>query len=323
MARLSVTVGTWNVENLFPPGAPSGPVDQQVYQGKLTALASTIHNAAPDLLAVQEVGDPAAMADLVARLDGDWHTALSSLPDGRGIRVGFLSRLPLQPLADLADLPAELAPLQANDSGTVTTRMGRGALAVRVRTASGTELSLVCCHLKSKLLSFPAGAGRSRFHPRDEGERARYGAYALYRRAAEAVTVRDLADQLIAGQGRERAVIVLGDLNDELSAATTQILPGPPGSELDTGGAQRPDRGDGWRLWNLAPLIPAEQRWSRIYQGRPELIDHILVSHALHQQAKQVRTIGERDLVSIGDDPTGRRRARDSDHAPVLAELDI
>ena len=44
---------------------------------------------APDVLAVQEVGTPEALADLTARLDGQWHRELAE-PDGRGIRVGYL-----------------------------------------------------------------------------------------------------------------------------------------------------------------------------------------------------------------------------------------
>ena len=77
------------------------------------------------------------------------------------------------------------------------------------------------------------------------------------------------------------SVIVLGDLNDEVEAATTQILNGPTGSEIGTGGFNQPDHGDRQRLWNLAPRIPEAQRFSRIYRGRKELIDHIFVSHAL------------------------------------------
>jgi hypothetical protein len=38
--------------------------------------------------------------------------------------------------------------------------------------------------------------------------------------------------------------VVPGDLNDEPTAATTQILQGPPGSEIGTFGYERPDRGD-------------------------------------------------------------------------------
>ena len=73
----------------------------------------------------------------------------------------------------------------------------------------------------------------------------------------------------------DAAVVVLGDLNDVPEAATTQILHGPPGSEIGTAGFDRPDQGDRQRLWNLAARIPADQRYSRIYRGRGELIDHI------------------------------------------------
>jgi hypothetical protein len=66
--------------------------------------------------------------------------------------------------------------------------MGRPALHARV-DAAGTTVEVVCCHLKSKLLTFPGG----RFSTSDEDERARYAVYALGRRAAEAATVRGIA----------------------------------------------------------------------------------------------------------------------------------
>ena len=85
-------------------------------------------------------------------------------------------------------------------------------------------------------------------------------------------------------------MIVLGDLNDEPLAATTQILLGPPGSEIDTRGFDLDDAGDGQRLWNLAPrILPEDRRFSRVFNGRPELIDHILVSHALVHDVDSVR----------------------------------
>src|SRR6266542_7053862 len=64
----------------------------------------------------------------------------------------------------------------------------------------------------------------NRFSPHDEGERARVGGYALYRRTAEAVTLRAHLNQLLAAQGRTRAVLLAGDLNDAIDAATTQIV---------------------------------------------------------------------------------------------------
>jgi endonuclease/exonuclease/phosphatase family metal-dependent hydrolase len=118
-------------------------------------------------------------------------------------------------------------------------------------------------------------------------------------------------------------VVVLGDLNDEPQAASTQILLGPPGSELGTAGADRPDKGDAFRLWNLAPLIPEDRRYSRVYRGRKELIDHILVSHALHDRVQEVRSVIDHPLPSVTDNPGERRDAVDSDHAPVLARIDL
>jgi endonuclease/exonuclease/phosphatase family metal-dependent hydrolase len=82
-------------------------------------------------------------------------------------------------------------------------------------------------------------------------------------RAAEAAALRHFADEPLDGHGTERRLIVLGDLNDEMRAATTQIIQGPPGSEIGSRGEHRPDSGDARRLLNIAPLIlPEEARFS-------------------------------------------------------------
>jgi hypothetical protein len=164
-----------------------------------------------------------------------------------------------------------------------------------------------------------------RFDTCDEGERARYGVYALTRRAAEAATVRAAATSLLDGHGQEGRLIVLGDLNDGPDAATTQILYGPPGSEIGTDGFDQADRGDGQRLWNLAARIPEAQRFSRVYGGRGELIDHIPVSRALVNSVADgaVHTDGAGPTPSINDRPAERRNAAGSDHRPVIAQFDL
>jgi endonuclease/exonuclease/phosphatase family metal-dependent hydrolase len=312
-----VVVGTWNLENLYRPGGEFGPDTEEAYRAKLTAMAETINGFAPDVLGVQEVGQREALADLVEELGGGWHMVLSGHPDTRGIRVGVISRVPVTARADVTAFTAPLAAVQTADSGPLTGQTSRGMLAARVEPSPGVTLDLVVVHLKSKLLSFPGG----RFSPRDEGERARFGAYALYRRAAEATTLRGMADRLIDGEGRHRPVVVLGDFNDEPQAATTQIVLGPPGSELGTAGAFRPDRGDAWRLWNLAVLLPEGERHSRVHQGKGELIDHILVSRALIERVDEMRSLVGHGLPSITGDPGPRRNAADSDHAPLFARL--
>ncbi|MCF3125734.1 endonuclease/exonuclease/phosphatase family protein [Streptomyces arenae] len=314
-------IGTWNLENLYRPGGRFGPKDKVAYEAKLASLARTVTALRPSVLGVQEVGDPAALEDLAGLLEGTWHVTLSRHADDRGIRVGFLSSLPVSVVADEDGFPEPMGPVQVDDTGRTTARAGRGVLAVTVSTRA-FFFDAVVCHLKSKLLSYPGG----RFQPRDEGERARYGAYALYRRAAEATVVRALADRLLRGDGREHDVAVLGDLNDEVGAATTQILLGPPGSEIGTPGFDHPDKGDAARLWDVAPMIPAEQRFSRIYAGRRELIDHVLVSRGLLDHVRSAGTgapgAGAAALPSVAEgDPAVRRDAPASDHAPVWIRI--
>jgi len=302
---VTLTIATWNLENLFLPGTESGPPDQATYDKKLASLVAMIAQIAPDVLAVQEVGDEQAFEDLLSALGGEWQARLSPDADDRGIRVGFLSTLPFDDLERIRAFPAGTDPVRLEDDGTTTTQMGRGALRVRVAGAD-----LITTHFKSKLLRF---AGR--FQPHDEDERARYAGYALALRAAEAITLRHRATGLL---GAGATVVVLGDLNDEPQAATTQILLGPPGSEFKTDGFDTPDKGDAQRLWNLAPMLPEGRAFSRIFNGRPELIDHILVSHALAHSLESADT-GTTDLPSI----SGPRPASDgSDHAPVFARFD-
>jgi len=307
-------IGTWNLQNLFRPGGGSGsPTGEAEYRAKLEALAQTITRLDPDVLAIQEVGDPDALQDLIGRLGGAWHRALAD-PDRRGIRVGIVSRQPMSNVEQVRAFPDLLGPVQVDDDGTTISELGRPAL--RARVTADLSIDVISVHLKSKLLTFPD----SRFSPRDEDERARYAVYALHRRAAEAAGIRSYVTGLLAGHGQQHAVLVAGDLNDEAQAATTQLMLGPPGSEIGTAGYHRPDAGDGARLWNLAALIPEPDRYSRIYRGRRELIDHLLVSHVLRDAVTAVTT-GQIETPSITDNPDAQRDHPGSDHRPVIAIL--
>src|SRR4051794_8390099 len=310
---------TWNVENLFRPGADGGPESQAVYQAKLQGLAAMINSQSPDALSVQEIGDPAALADLVALLNGSWHQRLSAHPDQRHIRVAWLSPHPISDPEQIQSFPQHLQAVQTDDQGTTISEMGRGAVAISITSKAGNVVRLVTTHLKSKLLTFPGG----RFNPHDEAERARYATYALDRRAAEAATLRVWAMNTLAAAPADQPqpLILTGDLNDSVQAATSQLLLGPPGSEIGTAGFDAPDQGDRQRLWNLAPLMPDGKNYSRVNQGRKELIDHILVSAALAKplDAITVEAIIDEPLPSITTDPNERRNASSSDHAPVVA----
>lgn len=309
MCRLSVM--TWNVQNLFLPEEGADEEKRQRFQARLAHLAAVIDQEQPDVLALQEIGPEGALAALQAALATPMPHALEGQADSRGIRVAFLSRLPFTGSSHLRLFPPLIRPVQERDpifdddttpaDESLTGEMGRGGLEVSVM-AGGTEVTVVTVHFKSKLISYARQrgvVGGSRFQPNDEGERYRYAAYALFRRTGEALTVRERLNGLLSpcsgstapedGLGRSKAVIVCGDLNDGPDAATTQILQGPAGSEIGTGGFQAEDKGDGYRLWNLAGLLnlgengepPQEAAYSRKFKGRGELIDHIFASHRL------------------------------------------
>ncbi len=327
-------VMTWNVENLFRPEEGVEDAENERYRRKLALLADVIGRLAPDAVALQEVGGDEPLQDLQDALDGAYpHRAVSEFPDARGIRVAFLSNHPIAEREDIVEFPEGPA-LEVRDvtaeGGTVpVTRLGRGALRVRVSTGDLT-VDLIACHLKSKLLSFPRPWGMD-FSPRDEDERAQVAGIALRRRAAEAVALRLRANGLLEG-GDGTSQILLGDLNDVPEAQTSLILNGPSGSEIGTAGFDRPDEGDDARLFNLAPLIPQERRFSRIERGRQELLDQILASVELFPTAEDGgRRLPEADahidfrdgIPSVSEDPGEREEDVAPDHAPVTATFDL
>ena len=123
-------------------------------------------------------------------------------------------------------------------------------------------------------------------------------------------------------------VIVLGDFSDVPEAATSLLVTGPEGSEIATAGFDRPDAGDDARLFNLAPLIAPERRYSRVQSGRKELLDQSFVSEELlpvGADGTRIRPSCDSlvdyaaALPSVGTDPNLRKDAIISDHAPLLA----
>ncbi len=324
---------TWNIENLFLAGNQFGPKTQADYTQKLQSLATVILEFEPDVLAVQEIGDLDAFEELVAMLEGRYpHVHVSTSPDPRGIRVGFLSKLGIEEHEDIETfLEGGLVKVSGHiteTSVTEITKLGRGALRILVKPEPTLPIHLINAHLKSKLLTFHSSAGKARFTPKDENERTQAAGLALLRRTAESVALRVKANQVLENN-KKQGLIILGDLNDVPSAATTQILHGPSGSEIGTSGFARRDQGDDTRLFNLAPLIAEERRYSRVYRNNKELIDHIFVSQEfLPGQPTRLPEVDSHvdfanKLSSVSDDPTKRQGKPGSDHAPVTAIFDL
>jgi endonuclease/exonuclease/phosphatase family metal-dependent hydrolase len=349
---------TWNVENLFPVGwsiSPQHRVTQAEFDAKLAFLATQITAIRPDILAMQELGGEDAdvqhtLETLNTQLGLRYQHRIARFADGRKIRVAFLVANELTLLDD--QTPQEIVTFAdgelhqvADWHDSVSTHLGRGALPITVRVGTRT-IRLIALHLKSKLVSYvPHPHQSQRFAPDNENERAIGAGLALLRRTAEAVTIRiRLNDAMQADASID--TIVLGDFNDEPHAATSLTFLGPEDQD-----ASRPDSFDGVRLYNLVTAIPLagakelrllppidaehpdrSENYTRSYKGRPELIDHILVSRSLlgsSDELKQGRSLVKEvrlrvDLIKgqqVSDTPTDRLGKAASDHAPVYARF--
>jgi endonuclease/exonuclease/phosphatase family metal-dependent hydrolase len=345
-----LTVMTWNVQNLFPAGTEFGPATQQDYDDKIAALAGVINAVEPDVLALQEVGPEEVLVDLNAACSINFEHRLTGIADGRGIRVALLSPRRLANRVNIAAFPQGVSPVQSRDlvfddpatadNEALSNSLGRGVLSATVR-AGGEQVTVVVAHLKSKLVSYarePGVVSGSAFAPNNEGERLRYAGFALYRRTSEAMACRAALDAALtrdgdnpgdgSGTGQTNAVVFCGDLNDEPLAATTQIIQGPGGSEIDFrpgSGFRTGDRGDGYRMWNLYRLLPPDgANHTRIYRGRGELIDHVLASHRLvnPDNIPAVEIVAATPLPSMTDDPAPQTTAP-TDHAAVVATFTL
>ena len=71
----------------------------------------------------------------------------------------------------------------------------------------------------------------------------------------------------------------------------------------------------GEELTNLIDIVPENERYTYIYQGNSQVLDHILVSNHLADQT-------EIDILHINADFTPMH-GRASDHEPVLAQIDL
>ncbi|MEA2574985.1 MAG: hypothetical protein QOH93_2283 [Chloroflexia bacterium] len=322
------SVMTWNVENLFPVGNKFGPTTNAIYKTKQANLAQRITDVNADVIALQEIGSEQTFLDLKTGLGGKYpHGELSPKPDIRGIRVGFLSKLPLSSVKSISAFPEgslSLAPTAIGGSvgdpeNAPLTAMGRGALKVTATLPNGTTVNLITTHLKSKLISYPPlPNGKPRFSADDEDELARFTGLALIRRTAEAIALRIHSNDLTVGN--TPPCILLGDLNDGPEALTTQLLFGPPGGQISP--SRKPNKSNDSRLHNLANHIPEKRRFSRITDGSRELIDHILVSYELVFKRREVDSFVD-GIASIGANPGARRNAVVPDHAPVFARFEL
>jgi len=308
-----LTIASFNVLNLDPNDADG---DTDVAGGRFDAVASVIARNLrhPDIVALQEVQDNdgsaktrVKAADATLRLLVERIAALGSVryrfidhpfigsgtsggQPGGNIRVAFLynpARVDLVPdsLATVTD------PRDQRTNPNNPFFDGRLPLAAsfRSRAPDRARVTVVNNHFNSKRGSSPLFGEVQPFTERQEDPSVNSG---VEHRRRQARAVRDFVARRLSAR-RDAHIVVAGDFNEFEFVSPLKILEE--------------------RLHNLTNDLPADERYTYIFEGNAQSLDHTLVSPSLRASA-------EVDIVHVNAE-FAETAARASDHDPVVVRL--
>jgi endonuclease/exonuclease/phosphatase family metal-dependent hydrolase len=310
---MALTIATFNVKDLLDP---RDAAEHAFLQGKLEWTARTLERIDADVLALQEVGSRDLLLDLARCLRPPfvpYGEPIVGTPDDRGIRCALFSRLPVLEArvhtAGHLDFPVYVAGDPPPFGARIPLR--RGIVHGCVDAGALGRVHVLVVHFKSRLAVPLRTASGETIEPATPHERAEGELRALVRRAAEALFVRGLVDEL-AAKDPGAHIAVAGDFNDITSSVPVGVVSGD---------------GDG-ALVSCAREVPPDRRFSVIHCGERAQIDHVLVTPALGARQTAARFLNE-DLREHPPLPKGTRGAGapgpaaepptvDSDHAPFV-----
>lgn len=306
-----LTIATFNMENLSAQSDPA----------RFEALAAIIVDnlGAPDIIALVEVQDNNGPADNgVVDASATYQMLLGAIIDAGG------------PLYDFRDIPPEDNQDGGQPGGNI--RVGfifQPARVMFVDRPGGTAVAPTNITMGSQGVELSYSPGRiAPQHPAFSNSRKPLAGEFLFngyklilianhfnskggdgplfgrqqppfqvtqaKRLAQAQVVADFVQQIV-DLDEQAHVVVLGDLNDFHFA--------PPLLALEESG-----------LTNLITWLPEEERYTYIFQGNAQVLDHILVSEYL-----AAYTAVAADIVHVNSE--FRLNEQASDHDPVIAQF--
>jgi endonuclease/exonuclease/phosphatase family metal-dependent hydrolase len=317
---MELRLATFNLENLGVRPDEDTAAVRAWLPAHIKALRDILRRLDADAVAFQELLDPALLATLLDGL-GYPHVAVSENGGPSPLRLGVFSRYPL-----LEPRPAVIqADFSATDGKTgleihVRGPFSRPALEV-VWDAPGLRVDLVVVHWKSKIPSATHTEGRETTWA-SLGQVGEGRLMSEIKRLAQAVELRRVVDRRLAADPEAR-VAVLGDFNDTLDSEGLRIVRGDARSVQAPLLAQQ-------ELLPCELAVPADLRFTQIFRGQREMLDHVLVSRGLVPHFVGARVLNE-ELVEADDSPppnggAGRGWAPNpftagSDHAPFVVTL--
>ena len=299
---MTLTLATFNVKDLLEP---QDEAERSLLGAKLAWLAGMLRACDADVVGLQEVGSAALVQAVLDRFDGHAYSApVMGTVDARGIGCALVSRLPV---VEARVHTAESLPFPVFRDGDpppfgARIPLRRGVVHARIDAPGLGVVDVLVAHFKSSR-PVPARDASGQERPAKNAHmRSEAGVRSVVWRAAEALYVRGLVDDVLARDANAR-VAVVGDLND---------LPGSP--------AVRAVRGEGeGELFDCAAGVDAAARFSAMHEGRRTQIDHVLASIALYSHLKEARFLNAelREHAPVDTAPP----AVDSDHAPLVTRF--
>lgn len=326
----ALRIGTFNVENLDDRGDDRSPNEPPLSE-RIPLLQAQINRMDADILLLQEVhgqeteGNPRQLLALDAVLAGtrlsgaavvSTVTSRNEPYDVRNLVV--VSRHPVLEVRqfnnDLIDAPryrritAEPVETEAREIN-----VERPIQLVKV-AVEGVEINLINLHLKSKRPTNIPGQKVDSFTWKSAGGFAEGFFLSSLKRVSQALETRQLVDQIFSNDPSAR-IIVAGDFNAEPDEVPVQAI---RGAVEDTNNPELAHT----ELTAIARTIAESNRFSLIFRGKQEMIDHMLVSRSMLSAYRGIEIHNEAlhdESIAFAND----LKFPDSDHAPVVAEFDL
>jgi endonuclease/exonuclease/phosphatase family metal-dependent hydrolase len=304
---MPLRIATFNLKDFF---LPRSDAERGVAVAKFANIGANLRRANADVVALQEVGEEQQVERLANDLaDLGYGAPVLGTADKRGIRCAILSRLPIvwSQVHTQKTLPFPRFIEGDPDPFVDRIPLRRGIVHVRVETPDLDEVDVMTAHFKSNLPVLQKTLDGRELEDTTPRARAESALRSLIQRAAEAIYVRGLVDDVLKASP-DHAICVLGDLNDHADSVPVRIVRGigqPLSKEM---------------LRACAELTPEDRRYSCFHGNEKTLIDHILVSDRLFRAAKSHEIYNEA-LRYHGPHIEPVAPTEDSDHALCVAEF--
>ncbi|MEM1171348.1 MAG: endonuclease/exonuclease/phosphatase family protein [Cyanobacteria bacterium P01_H01_bin.35] len=302
-----LTVASYNVLNLDPNDSDG---DTDVANGRFDSIASQIINNlnTPDVIGLQEVQDNnGSVNDGTVAADQTLQTLVDAISSAGGPTYEFIDNTFItdgasggQPGGNIRNAflynPARVDLVDGSvqtigDQNSGSAFEGARLPLVADFEFNGQEVSVVSNHFSSKGGSAPILGIEQPFDARQEDVTVNGS---LDERQAQANAVQGfVADTITADP--DANLVVLGDFNEFEFVSPLDTLE--------------------QNLTNLTETIPDDERYTFIFQGNSQSLDHILVSDSLDEGA-------EFDIVNVNSE-FAETSQRASDHDPLIVSLNL